>query len=159
MGRLVAEAEAARMGTAADAAREEGNRVVVRWRAAEERAADSEAQLLSLKTRLHDATTQLQIAQSQASAAKTAAAAGPNPADELAAARRLLRDAETERETIADILASIIPLPSFVRERAAEGGGVVIANGTGLSRPSNTRKSLPSTSSAPIWSARKACSK
>lgn len=149
-----AEADLARVQTSFESAVSEKERYSSRWKAAEERAADNEAQILALKGQVNDLSTQLQIAQTRASAAASAASASaalkaagsPKQDDEggVAFMRRQVRELEGEREAIADILASIIPLPSFIRERAAESEGALYTSS--LQRKANSSSNANNTS-------------
>jgi chromosome segregation ATPase len=158
-GKSRAEADVARLSTTVDATQQERDRIAARWKDAETRSADAEAQVLALKSQLADAQTALQIARSKADAVAAvhsahasvkgqgpgsprgraggaddaALASGAQDAETVSSLRKALRDAEADREAASDILASIIPLPAFVKERASESEGTLLAAGTSRS--------------------------
>ena len=154
-----AKADAARAQTSQIAAETARQQVQERWKAAETRSAEAEAANMSLRAQLTEAQTALQIERSKAesissigSAHGTVSGGIGSPAltrggrfDEdlekvasrdstaIAEAKRAVRSLEAERELAADILASLVPLPAFVAERATESENSLLSAGTSRS--------------------------
>jgi hypothetical protein len=154
-----AKADAARAQTSLNAAEKARADIQERWKTAETRGAEAEASNMSLRAQLTEAQTATQIERSKSESISSIGAAHGTVSgvvgsptltkggrfDEdlssfatretaaVADAKRAVRALEAERELAADILASLIPLPAFVAERAAESEHSLLSAGTSRS--------------------------
>jgi len=131
--------------TRASSEKEEYDRLLSRWEMTDRRMAEAENEIMYLKSQLADAQTQLQIERSKLKTMESLVAAHNTPGSpsgrslaqaldaetaQNAALRAALRSLSAEKDTAADILSSIGPLPDFVRRRAQENETAVLSSGT-----------------------------
>lgn len=177
-----ADAEIVRLQTSLDAAKQERERISTKWQQAESKSAAEAAASIALRAQLTEAQTSLQLLRSKSDSAAAVATAqasvkglaspggtlrSENLDDTLSATyeaetvlvgslKRQVRQLESEREAISDILASFVPLPSFVRERAAEAESTLLAHGASRSAASKnifsdeTEEALEAFADSPI---------